>query len=107
MRIAQRLGSGRSMRLLGSLLTLLALLPVSTLVAGRTAGAQVPGLSAVAQGLEIAAEQNIGYMPGEVLVKLRAGNAFTSPLFSGMLECFGLEASGEVLPGVYKLTSSE
>ncbi|HST06154.1 MAG TPA: S8 family serine peptidase, partial [Chloroflexia bacterium] len=64
------------------------------------------GLSEGAREITLARSMGLDYVPGQLLVKVNAGDALNSPKLAQMMDCYGLSASNEVLPGVYKMTSS-
>jgi hypothetical protein len=65
--------------------------------------------TAKSQGaLEITLADSLGldYVPGQLMVKLSSSDALNSLQLSQMMDCYGLTATNEVLPGVYKMTST-
>jgi subtilisin family serine protease len=67
---------------------------------------EAPVQSEGAREITLARSLGLDYVPGQLLVKLNANDALNSPKLGQMMDCYGLNASTEVLPGVYKMTSS-
>jgi subtilisin family serine protease len=103
----------RVMSLLGILLAFSVLAPAHS--KASEPGARANDMAGVdnAQPLNVDIEEDsLGYVPGEILVKLdnsaiafNGGGLAASPELAQMMECFELDAPSEVLPGVYKLSA--
>jgi subtilisin family serine protease len=102
------------MGLVGFLLVFSLAVPAQTRASGPQAQANDLGGYVNAQPLDVdIADDTLGYVPGEVMVKLKSSDAVTfaggklvatSPGLAEMMRCFQLSAASEVLPGVYKLS---
>ncbi len=67
---------------------------------------EAPVQSQGAHEITLANSMGLDYVPGQLLVKVNSKDALNSLVLGQMMDCYGLSAGNEVLPGVYKMTSS-
>ncbi|MGA7730051.1 MAG: S8 family serine peptidase [Chloroflexia bacterium] len=117
MRILSSVGVRRAGRLILSLLVPALSLPAIALsTAQRTEAstifspshrAEAASSSDGARSIDLARSLGLDYVPGELMVKLPSREALDAPRLGELMDCFGLSVGSELLPGVYKLTSSD